>query len=36
MGHSVWTHQFLDEEFSDKVNALYKDEFLSYCCEDYK
>ena len=31
----VWTHQFADEEFSDKVKALYKDDFLSYC-EDYK
>lgn len=29
--HSVWTHQFADEEFSDKVKALYKDDFLSYC-----
>lgn len=36
MGDPVWTHQFLDEEFSDKVNALYKDDFLSFCCEDYK
>jgi hypothetical protein len=35
MGHSVWTHQFADEEFSDKVKALYKDDFLSFC-EDYK
>jgi hypothetical protein len=35
IGHSVWTHQFADQEFSDKVKALYKDDFLSYC-EDYK
>ena len=34
LGHPVWTHQFADKEFSDKVKALYKDDFLS-LCEDY-
>ncbi|MGL5013057.1 MAG: hypothetical protein ACRC6V_02045 [Bacteroidales bacterium] len=28
-------NQFADQEFSDKLKALYKDDFLSYC-EDYK
>lgn len=35
IGHPVWTHQFADIEFSFKVKALYKDDFLSFC-EDYK
>jgi hypothetical protein len=28
LGHPVWTHQFADPEFMDKVKSLYKQEFL--------
>ena len=31
MGHPVWTHQFGDEAFMDKVKALYRDDFIDMC-----
>lgn len=34
LGYPVWTHQFGDEEFSDKVKALYRGDFLALCYDD--
>ena len=31
IGHPVFTHQFGDKEFSTKVKALYRDDFISIC-----
>ena len=29
MGHPVWTHEFGNPEFMEKVKELYKNDFLS-------
>jgi len=29
LGQPVWTHQFGDKEFFEKVKELYRDDFLS-------
>ena len=31
MGRPVWTHQFGDKEFVDKVKELYRDDFIAMC-----
>jgi hypothetical protein len=31
MGQSVFTHQFGNDEFSEKVKDLYRDDFVSMC-----
>lgn len=31
MGGPVWTHQFADKAFVEKVKELYKEDFLSIC-----
>jgi hypothetical protein len=28
LGHPVWTHQFGDKEFAEKIRELYKEDFL--------
>ena len=28
LGHPVWTHQFADPEFMEKVKAAYREDFL--------
>ena len=28
LGHAVWTHQFSDKEFSEKIKEMYSDDFL--------
>jgi hypothetical protein len=30
-GHAVLTHQFGNEEFTEKVKELYRDDFISMC-----
>lgn len=30
-GHPVWTHQFGDEEFADKLKELSREDFLGIC-----
>lgn len=34
MGQPVWTHQFGDKDFSDKVKDLYREDFLSMIGEE--
>ena len=29
LGHPVWTHQFGDKEFMEKIEDLYRDDFLA-------
>lgn len=31
MGMSVWTHQFADKAFADKVKELYRKDFIEMC-----
>jgi len=31
LGHPVWTHQFGDEAFAEKVNDAFREDFLSIC-----
>lgn len=33
MGGSVWTHQFADKEFADKIKEVYREDFISMCIE---
>lgn len=33
MGEPVWTHQFGNQEFSEKVKQLYRDDFIAMCCK---
>jgi hypothetical protein len=28
LGHPVWTHQFGDKEFMEKIQELYREDFL--------
>ena len=28
LGYPVWTHEFADKEFSEKLQELYKEDFL--------
>jgi hypothetical protein len=36
LGHPVWTHQFADNEFVDKVAEAYREDFLAMCSADYE
>lgn len=29
LGHPVWTHQFGDKEFMEKIQDLYREDFLA-------
>lgn len=29
LGHPVWTHQFGDKEFMEKIGDLYREDFLA-------
>ncbi len=31
IGHPVWSHQFGDKEFADKVKEMYKTDFIAMC-----
>lgn len=31
LGHPVWTHQFANEEFMNKIKDAYKEDFISMC-----
>jgi len=31
LGYPIWTHQFADEAFVEKVKQAYKDDFIAMC-----
>lgn len=31
LGHPVWTHQFGDEAFAEKVKEAFREDFLAIC-----
>lgn len=35
VGHPVWTHQFADKEFFDKVKELYTEDFMAIMPENF-
>lgn len=34
LGHSVWAHQFGNEVFANRVEELYREDFLALCYND--
>lgn len=36
MGRPVWTHEFGDESFTEKVEDLYRDDFIDLAPEETK